>query len=168
MNFLKQSSTQISRLTRSSPTRLSYYSINPIFSRMSSSSSASSTATSTTTSESSAPLTTPIGDTDGGPITTTIIQRVQENFAPSYFAIYNDSRFHAHHAARRNSENKVESHFRLEIVSNAFKGKPQPARHRQVYNLFKEEMAMPNGVHSMSLKTKTEDEWAKLQQNEKN
>lgn len=112
---------------------------------------------------SSAPSTTPIGDVNGGPITETIISRVQTTFTPSRFAIYNNSKSHAHHAERRGSQNVTESHFLLEIVSEAFKGKAQPARHREVYALFKEEMSMPNGVHSLQLKTKTPEEWAKLE-----
>lgn len=105
-----------------------------------------------------------VGDVDGGPITQTIISKIQTSLKPTQFAIYNDSRFHAHHAEQRNSSNKVESHFRLEIVSEAFKGKTQPARHRLVYGLLAEELSRPNGVHALSLKTKTPEEWEKLQQ----
>ena len=31
----------------------------------------------------------------------------------------------------------------------------QPARHRMVYSLFKEEMAREGGLHALQLKTKT-------------
>lgn len=105
---------------------------------------------------------TPIGDVDGGPFTESIIHKVQDKFQPSWFAIYNDSHKHAHHASMRGSTNVAESHFRLEIVSEEFAGKPQPARHRLVYGLLKDEMEAPNGVHALQLKTKTPAEFAKL------
>lgn len=133
--------------------QLHYPSSSLIFSRMASSS--------TTTSPS---LATPVGDVDGGPITDIIISRIQETLKPSTFIIHNDSSRHAHHAEQRKSSNKIESHFRLEIVSDQFKGKSPALRHRLVYGLFKEEMAMQNGIHSISLKTKTPEEWAKMQQ----
>jgi stress-induced morphogen len=41
------------------------------------------------------------------------------------------------------------------IVSDAFESKMQPARHRMVYALFKEEMAREGGLHALQLKTKT-------------
>lgn len=105
---------------------------------------------------------TPTGDVNGGPLTESIIQKVQATFQPTQFAIYNDSHKHAHHASMRGSSNTIESHFRLEIVSEAFTGKAQPARHRLVYGLLKAEMDAPNGVHALQLKTKTPAEYAKL------
>lgn len=119
--------------------------------------------TMSTTSSSAA---TPIGDVVGGPFTASIIQKINDNFHPSRFAIYNDSHKHAHHASMRGSTNTIESHFRLEIVSDNFQGKSQPIRHRLVYALLKEEMEAPNGVHALQLQTKTSAEWAKLQQQE--
>lgn len=132
-------------LSRSTIPRIAISSLRPM-----------STATPT-----AATTTTPTGDVEGGPITKIIIDKVQTAFQPSVFAIYNDSHKHAHHASMRGSTNTIESHFRLEIVSDAFAGKPQPARHRLVYGLFKEEMATPNGIHALSLKTKTNAEYAK-------
>lgn len=41
------------------------------------------------------------------------------------------------------------------IVSDSFESKMQPARHRMVYSLFKEEMAREGGLHALQLKTKT-------------
>lgn len=110
------------------------------------------------------PSTAPIGDITGGPYTESIIKKINDTFQPSRFAIYNDSHKHAHHASMRGSNNTIESHFRLEIVSDAFQGKSQPIRHRQVYALLKDEMSTPNGVHALQLQTKTPAEWEKLQQ----
>lgn len=116
---------------------------------------------STTAASATTPVT-PVGDVNGGPLTESIIQKVQATFQPTQFAIYNDSHKHAHHASMRGSSNTIESHFRLEIVSPVFAGKAQPARHRLVYGLLKEEMDAPNGVHALQLKTKTPAEHAKL------
>jgi BolA protein len=51
-----------------------------------------------------------------------------------------------------------ETHFNITIVSAAFEGKIQPARHRMVYGLLKEEMAQEGGIHALQLKTRTEQE----------
>ncbi len=52
----------------------------------------------------------------------------------------------------------TETHFRLVITSDAFKSKMQPARHRLVYALLKEEMARDNGIHALQLRTMTPEE----------
>ena len=51
-----------------------------------------------------------------------------------------------------------ETHFRLVIVSDAFKAKPQPARHRMVYTLLSEELSAEGGIHALQLKTQTPPE----------
>lgn len=55
-----------------------------------------------------------------------------------------------------------ETHFALSIVSDAFKSKMQPARHRMVYALLQEEMAREGGLHALQLSTKTPEEAEKL------
>ena len=54
-------------------------------------------------------------------------------------------------------QNKTESHFRLEIVSDVFEGKSLPARHRLVYSLLANELKN-DGVHALQMKTKTPEE----------
>jgi stress-induced morphogen len=44
------------------------------------------------------------------------------------------------------------------ITSDAFKSKVQPARHRMVYSLLKEEMAQEGGIHALQLRTRTPEE----------
>lgn len=51
-----------------------------------------------------------------------------------------------------------ETHFRLVITSEAFKSKMQPARHRMIYALLKDEMARDGGIHALQLKTMTSEE----------
>ena len=56
----------------------------------------------------------------------------------------------------------TETHFAISIVSDAFKSKMQPARHRMVYALLQEEMAREGGIHALQLSTKTTEEAVKL------
>ncbi|KAK4993746.1 BolA domain UV induced protein Uvi31 [Elasticomyces elasticus] len=55
-----------------------------------------------------------------------------------------------------------ETHFRVEVVSDAFKGKMQPARHRLVYSLLADEMAREGGIHALQLKIRTPEEQEKI------
>lgn len=97
------------------------------------------------------------------PIQTSIIKKVEKEFKPVHFEIYNDSYKHAHHAGLRGASNTTESHFRMVIISDAFKGMTLPARHRTVYKLLDDEIKI-SGVHAIQLKTKTVEEWDKEQQ----
>lgn len=47
---------------------------------------------------------------------------------------------------------------RVVITSDVFQSKMQPARHRMVYALLKEEMAREGGIHALQLKTRTPEE----------
>ncbi|KIW96650.1 uncharacterized protein Z519_02041 [Cladophialophora bantiana CBS 173.52] len=46
----------------------------------------------------------------------------------------------------------------LDITSPSFQSKPQPARHRMIYSLLKEELDQPGGIHALQLRTKTPEE----------
>ncbi|KAG4436881.1 hypothetical protein IFR05_007644 [Cadophora sp. M221] len=76
---------------------------------------------------------------------------------PTTLEIHNDSHLHSHHKAMAGSTSQ-ETHFRVVITSEAFKAKMQPARHRMVYALLKEEMAMEGGIHALQLRTRTAEE----------
>ncbi|KAL9068753.1 MAG: hypothetical protein Q9161_005956 [Pseudevernia consocians] len=76
---------------------------------------------------------------------------------PTTFEIHNDSSMHAHHQAMQGSVSK-ETHFRVLITSEAFKSKMQPARHRMVYALLKEELERAGGIHALQLRTRTPEE----------
>ena len=52
----------------------------------------------------------------------------------------------------------TETHFRLIITSEAFKSKMQPARHRIVYALLKDELERAGGIHALQLRTRTPEE----------
>ena len=73
---------------------------------------------------------------------------------------------HAHHKAMQGSTSR-ETHFRIVITSDAFRSKMQPARHRMVYALLKEELEKEGGVHALQLKTRTPEEEEKQNAQEK-
>ncbi|KAK6204512.1 bola-like protein-domain-containing protein [Scheffersomyces amazonensis] len=95
-----------------------------------------------------------------GPIEETIVEKLTTNFKPTYLKIANDSHKHSHHAGMRGASNVVESHFRIEIVSNEFEGKNMPSRHRLVYSVLDDELKN-QGVHALQMKTKTPGEVSK-------
>ena len=55
---------------------------------------------------------------------------------------------------------------RLNIVSEAFTSKMQPARHRMVYALLNEEIKRDGGIHALQLRTKTPEEEEKFKARE--
>ena len=61
----------------------------------------------------------------------------------------------------------TETHFRLVITSEAFRSRMQPARHRMVYALLKEELEREGGVHALQLKTRTLEEEERQAQRER-
>ncbi|KXJ91338.1 bola-like protein-domain-containing protein [Microdochium bolleyi] len=97
------------------------------------------------------------------PMEDAIRSKITAALSPTKLEIHNDSHKHAHHSAMRGVTSR-ETHFRLVIVSPDFKGKMQPARHRVVYQLLKDEMAAEGGIHALQLRTKTPEEEAKLEQ----
>ncbi|PWY77053.1 bola-like protein [Aspergillus heteromorphus CBS 117.55] len=98
---------------------------------------------------STASSTTPVEDLIRDKITTT--------FNPTTLIIRNDSHLHAHHNAMRGSTSR-ETHFHVTVTSPLFQSKPQPARHRMVYALLKEEMSREGGIHALQLRTRTVEE----------
>jgi BolA-like protein 1 len=99
------------------------------------------------------------------PMADAIRAKLTEAFAPSTLEIYNDSHLHAHHKPMQGSTSS-ETHFRLVITADAFKAKPQPARHRMVYALLKDEMAQEGGIHALQLRTRTPEEEGRARQQE--
>ncbi|KAF2691926.1 bola-like protein [Lentithecium fluviatile CBS 122367] len=91
--------------------------------------------------------------------------KLTEALKPTTLEIHNDSHLHSHHKAMQGVTSK-ETHFRVIITSEAFKSKMQPARHRMIYSLLKDEMAREGGIHALQLKTRTLEEEEKLKQRE--
>ncbi|KAL1413443.1 hypothetical protein Q8F55_001210 [Vanrija albida] len=93
-----------------------------------------------------------------GPVETAIQSKLIEAFKPQLIRVSNDSSKHAHHAAMRaQGGGNGETHFAVAIVSEAFKGQTQIARHRKVNGLLKDEFDA--GLHALSLRLKTPEEW---------
>ena len=86
-------------------------------------------------------------------------ERIQEKLAralqPSVLDIVNDSSRHAGHTG---DDGSGESHFRVTVVSGVFTGQNRVARQRMVYDLLAEEMT--SGMHALSIKALTPDEYA--------
>ncbi|OJJ51743.1 hypothetical protein ASPZODRAFT_56138 [Penicilliopsis zonata CBS 506.65] len=91
------------------------------------------------------------------PVEDLIREKIAAEFNPSTLIIRNDSHLHAHHNAMRGSTS-TETHFHVTITSPAFQSKMQPARHRMVYALLKEEMSREGGIHALQLRTRTPEE----------
>ncbi|AET39824.1 Bol1p Ecym_5023 [Eremothecium cymbalariae DBVPG len=96
-----------------------------------------------------------------GAVADRIEWKVRQRFLDlTHFILYNDSHKHRGHMGIADAENKAESHFRLEVVSDQFQGMSLPQRHRLMYSLLDEELTT-YGVHALQLTTSTVDEHAK-------
>lgn len=96
-----------------------------------------------------------------GPIEQEIVEKIKAGINPTILKVSNDSHKHSSHHGMRGATNITESHFRLEIISDAFKQhKNQPARHRLIYGILDDELKH-KGVHALQLKTKTPEEYEK-------
>lgn len=91
------------------------------------------------------------------PVEDTLRAKIAEALKPASLEVFNDSHLHSHHKAMQGVTSK-ETHFRVNIVSEAFRGKMQPARHRMIYSLMKDEMAREGGIHALQLRTRTPEE----------
>ncbi|GKZ33767.1 hypothetical protein AbraIFM66950_003800 [Aspergillus brasiliensis] len=105
-----------------------------------------------------------MASTSATPVEDLIREKITTALTPSTLIIRNDSHLHAHHAPMRGSTSR-ETHFQfvnpfpcVTITSPSFQSKPQPARHRMVYGLLKEEMSREDGIHALQLRTKTPEE----------
>jgi len=80
----------------------------------------------------------------------TITQKLTQAFSPEHLEVINESHMH-------NVPEGSESHFKVVLVSDAFKGKLPVARHRMVNKILEDEL---NGkIHALALHTKTMEEW---------
>jgi BolA family transcriptional regulator, general stress-responsive regulator len=75
-----------------------------------------------------------------------ITEKLTEAFAPESLRVVDESHQHAGHAGHRPGG---ETHFRLYIVSEAFRGKTRLERHRLVNAALAAELA--GGVHALAI-----------------
>ncbi len=85
-----------------------------------------------------------------GKVATAIDSKLRVTFQPVRLAIEDESSKHHGHAGWREGG---ETHFRVEIVSQAFEGKTRVARQRLVYAALKDELDA--GLHALAMETLT-------------
>jgi BolA protein len=78
----------------------------------------------------------------------TLRAKLSAAFAPTALEVVNESHLHAGHAG---SPGTGESHFRVKIVSDAFRGKSRIAAHRMVNDALADELA--GKIHALALTT---------------
>lgn len=76
--------------------------------------------------------------------------KLRAALTPTRLAVIDESHLHHGHAGARPGG---ESHFRVEIVADAFAGLSRVARQRRVYEVLAEELAGP--VHALSVIART-------------
>lgn len=79
------------------------------------------------------------------------IETKLQSLNPQFLEVINES--HKHNVPKGS-----ESHFKLIIVSNEFKGKMLLARHRMVNEILANDLA--NSIHALALHTMTSEEWS--------
>ncbi|MFY9629338.1 MAG: BolA family protein [Methylocystis sp.] len=87
------------------------------------------------------------------PIRDRIEQKISLALKPVRLSVIDESRQHAGHG---NHHPDGETHFRIEIVSDAFAGLNRLARHRLVNSILAEELA--GRIHALAMTTLAPDE----------
>jgi len=82
-----------------------------------------------------------------------ITEKLTEAFAPQSLAVVDESHLHEGHAGHRPGG---ETHFRVYIVSNAFRGKSRIERHRMINTTLAGELA--GSVHALAIHAKSPGE----------
>ncbi len=87
----------------------------------------------------------------------TITAKLQAGLSPQHLDVVDDSARHAGHQFHAGGvEPRGETHFNVEVVSQAFEGKTRIERHRMVNTLLAEELAGP--VHALAVKARAPGE----------
>ncbi len=81
-----------------------------------------------------------------------IIEKLKENFTIVLLNVQNESHMHS---VPKNSE----THFKVHIVSDDFISQNRVERQRRVYKILDDQLK--NGVHALSLRTQTNQEYEK-------
>jgi BolA family transcriptional regulator, general stress-responsive regulator len=88
-----------------------------------------------------------------GVIKAKIVDKLTRGLGPLSLSVHDESHHHAGHAGHNHDG---ESHFRIEVVSDAFAGKSRVERHRMINALLAEELA--GRVHALAISAKTPTE----------
>ncbi len=78
-----------------------------------------------------------------------------KELAPTHYLVENESHQH-------NVPPNSETHFKLVVVSDVFKGMRQVQRHQKIYQLLAAQLAGP--IHALALHTFSPEEWQESQQ----
>jgi BolA family transcriptional regulator, general stress-responsive regulator len=84
-----------------------------------------------------------------------ITKKLTEAFAPQSLKVVDESHQHEGHAGHRPGG---QTHFRVYIVSDVFKGKTRLERHRMINGKLSDELA--GGVHALAIHAAAPDESA--------
>jgi len=85
----------------------------------------------------------------------TIVNKLAAAFAPTNLDVVDESHHHEGHAGHRPGG---ESHYRVYIVSESFRGKSRIERHRMVNEILAAELK--GGVHALAIKASAPGEGA--------
>ncbi len=80
------------------------------------------------------------------PVRDVITEKLAAAFAPQSLQVVDESHQHVGHAGHRPGG---ESHFRVYIVAEAFKGKTRLERHRMINETLQRELA--GGIHALAI-----------------
>jgi BolA protein len=83
----------------------------------------------------------------------TISNKLQEAFTPESLQVVDESHLHEGHAGHRPGG---ETHFRVYIVSDAFKGKSRVERHRMINSALAAELS--GSVHALAIQAQAPGE----------
>jgi BolA protein len=84
--------------------------------------------------------------------------KLQAALAPSSIEVIDESHKHATHAVTRHgaARGAGETHFRVKVVSESFRGKSRIDRHRSINHLLETEFE--GGVHALAIEAKAPGE----------
>ena len=82
-------------------------------------------------------------------VTDRIRGKLTEAFRPDLLEVVDESHLHKGHAGHRP---EGESHFRVKITADAFKGKTRVQAHRLIYSALEGEIA--RGLHALAIEAK--------------
>ena len=83
----------------------------------------------------------------------TIQQRLQDAFNPESLVVDDESHLHVGHEGAKDGR----GHFRVTLVSDAFKGQRMLARHRAIYDALGD--LMKTDIHALSIEVFSTDEF---------
>jgi BolA protein len=84
-----------------------------------------------------------------------ITKKLTEAFEPQSLEVVDESHRHEGHAGHRPGG---QTHYRVYIVSQAFKGKTRIERHRMINKILSDELA--GGVHALAIRAAAPEEGA--------